>query len=161
MKSAPYNEKLFKKHVLFYVAIQIVLWVKLAVFYFLYGQGILLRLIEPTYTFAPLLMPQVFTSNLLVLDWLFHQLIHLSLGVMVFLFARRVKALSLGQLFSIVLAADVLHNFGYWLTNSFSSSLEMYLDFVDDFVLMALFIYLFHFLCKRYKWFGKLLPAKW
>lgn len=157
----PYEDKLFKKHALVYITIQVVLWLKVALFYYLYGQGILLRLIEPTYTFAPLLMPEVFTSNLLIIDWLFHQLIHLSLGVMVFLFARRVKALNLGQLFSIVLVADVLHNFGYWLTNSFTSTTSLVLDFVDDFALFVIFYYLFRFLCAKYKWFGKLLPKSW
>ncbi len=154
----PYEEKLFKKHVLLYVAIQVVLWIKVSAFYFLYGQGILLRLIEPFYTFAPILSPQVFASNLLVFDWLFHQLIHLSLGIMIFLFARRIKTISFAQLFPIVLFADVLHNVGYWFTNSFNSFNSLALDFVDDFVLMVLFICLFYFLSKQYKWFSELLP---
>lgn len=157
----PYDEKLFKKHALFYVAVQVVLWLKVALFYYLYGQGILLRLIEPSYTLAPLLMPQVFTSNLLIADWLFHTAVHIALGVMFYLFARRAKSIKLVELVPLVLIADALHNVGYWFTNSFSSSLGMALDFVDDFVLMTLFIYLFAFLSRRYKWFGKLLPMKW
>ena len=117
----PYDAKLFKKHALFYIAIQVVLWLKVALFYYLYGQGILLRLIEPTYTLAPLLAPQVFTSNLLVFDWLFHQAVHLALAVSIFLFARRVKKINLTELVPLVLIADVLHNVGYWFTNSFTS----------------------------------------
>ncbi|MDP3742124.1 MAG: hypothetical protein Q8R15_02300 [Candidatus Micrarchaeota archaeon] len=157
----PYDKALFKKHVWFYVAIQVVLWAKVTLFYFLYGQGILLRLIEPAYTLAPLLMPQVFTSGLLILDWLFHNLVHLALGVSIFLFARRVKKINLTELLLMILVADVLHNVGYWFTNSFTSLLSMGLDFVDDFVLMMLFFYLCYFLSKRYKWFNKLLPVNW
>lgn len=156
----PYDAKLFTKHVSFYIAIQIVLWVKLAIFYFLFGQGILLRLLEPQYTFAPFLAPQVFTSNLLVLDWFFHTTVHVALGVMFYLFARRMgKSIKLTELVPLVLAADALHNVGYWFTNSFTSFNGLALDFVDDFVLMTLFIYLFYFLSKRYKWFRNLLPT--
>ncbi len=160
MKS-PHKENSFKKHALLYIGIQVVLWAKVALFFYLYGKGVLLQVIEPFYTFAPILMPGIFASPLLVADWAFHQLIHLSLAVMIFLFARRAPAPKIVQVIPIVLVADILHNVGYWFTNTFATTLDLVVDFGEDFFLFIVFYYLFAYAHKRYKWFGKLLPEKW
>ncbi len=131
-----------------YLAIHLVLWTKVLLFYQLYGQGILLRLLDPQYTLAPLLSPYVFTSNLLIFDWLFHQAIHVSIAVVIFLFARRFSP-SLVKLVPIILIADVLHNVGYWFTNAFATFDLLAFDFIDDFIFMLLFYYLCKFFFKQ------------
>ncbi len=138
---APYSEKLFKKHVFLYIAVQVVLWIKVLLFYNFFGQGILMRLSEPFYTLAPFLSPEVFTSNLLVFDYLFHQTVHVAIWVLIAIFAAKAVKLKFKHLLALTLIANVLHNVGYWITNSFTDFDALLLDFVQDGVLLILFFY--------------------
>ncbi len=131
----PYNSALFKRHVLFYLLIQVVIWIKVAIFYSLYGHGIVFG------TFAPpnLEFLTVFPFNF---DWIFHQTMHLLIFFALFLFARRVKEPDNFQLTIFFAIAIFLHNVSYWLTAVFSNLSSLVIDAASDFALLFILFYL-------------------
>ena len=134
--SAPYDKRLFSKHVLFYILIQVVIWIKVAIFYSLYGHGIVLG------SFAPFSNPSLLAVFPFNFDWAFHQIMHLLIFFALFLFARQVKKPDNLQLAAFFAVAVVLHNVGYWLTAVFSGLSPLIFDALGDFGLLFIFFYL-------------------
>ncbi len=143
----------FRRLAWFYIAIQVAIWVKVALFFAWTGRGMTPEHID-WFSFESLLDPTrlitlPFASPLVFADVLFHQIAHFLILVNVFFLAqqtRRFNGLTLGVLF--ILAA-VLHNIGYWLTGVFVSVPEAAADFAMDVVLLFGFTFLFRWLLPR------------
>lgn len=136
------SRPLFLRDWMFYVTVQAVLFVKVVLFYFLFGHGIA-AFRKPIVISLPLFSVPVFGNLYIVWEFFFHQLIHIFILFWVLLLAKHVVKtnwLDLGKLF---FAAVVLHNVGYWFTFSHPSWVYSARDFATDFVALFLFFALF------------------
>jgi len=134
---APYEARLFYKHAVFYTVIQIVIWIKVAIFYSLYGHGYFVA--GP---FAPFIAPQLLTAPFLLFDYVFHQIMHLLIFLALLLFARRIEKPNNLQLAVFFAVAVFLHNVGYWLTNVFDTLPALFADAALDFAALFVLFYL-------------------
>jgi hypothetical protein len=141
----------FWKDYRFYSVIQVLIWIKVTLFFFFFGRGI-------SFAGQPILINAIVTvipqfGNMLhVGDFIFHQLMHLLIAGWVFLLAKHVKRVNPLELSALFLVADVMHNVGYWLTFSHPSSLYSVMDFISDFFTLWVFFGLFYGLLSRWPW---------
>ncbi len=135
--SPPYSPRLFYNHAAFYALIQVIIWIKVAIFFSLYGHGYFVA-----GTFAPFIAPQLFTVPHLLFDYIFHQVMHLLIFVALLLFARRIKQPNNLQLAVFFAVAVFLHNVGYWFTNVFDTLPALLADAALDFAALFILFYL-------------------
>ena len=141
------NHALFLRDWMFYVTIQAFIFIKVVVFFFLFGRGIS-YVGQPLILNVPFAAVPLFGNLYQVWEFFFHQLMHILILFWVLLLAKhmiKVKWLELGKLFFI---AVVLHNVGYWFTYSHPSLLYSLHDFAVDFVALVLFFAFFRLAFK-------------
>jgi len=129
----------------FYLLVQIVIWIKAALFFQWFGAGQ-----------VSLSNQHLFPSQALLPDWVFHEAMHVLIAVAAFSFGRKLDKINYMKLFLIVLIAVVLHNIGYWLTNVFNTFYGLILDFAMDTIVLFAFIIASNYLAKKYSFFRNL-----
>ncbi len=134
--------KVFWNDFRFYVLIQLLILVKVVLLFFWLGQGISYRG-QPTFINLPFIAVPAFGSIIHVLDYAFHQLMHVSIALWVFLLAKHMHQFKPFSIFRLFLVASLLHNVGYWITKSHPSWAYSLQDYVTDFVALWAFFGLF------------------
>src|SRR5690606_773805 len=94
---------------------------------------------QPVFLDLPFIAIPVFGNLIHVWDYFFHQIMHVSIAVWVFLYAKHVKKIILHEMILLFLIAVVLHNIGYWLTRSHTSWAFSARDFLVDFTALWIF----------------------
>jgi len=136
------SEKLFLKDWMFYVTIQSLIWVKVLVFFFLFGHGVS-YVGQPLVLAVPFAAVPVFANLYQVWEFFFHQLMHIFILFWVLLLAKHVVKVNWLELGKLFLVAVVLHNVGYWLTASHPTFVFTLQDFATDLVALFLFFAMF------------------
>ncbi len=104
-----------------YIFLQLIIWVKSAYFFSMFGHGKVL-----------LFSVSSFPRDALFFDFYFHALMHGLIAILAVLFGKNLPQFKLGYVLPVVFAAVALHNFAYWLTYSHPSLLYTLLDFGSD-----------------------------
>lgn len=143
-----YPTPAFLKDFKFYVLIQVLIAVKVAIFFLAFGHGVSYGG-QPVWIDLPFVAVPVFGNVAHVFEYAFHQSMHVLIALWVFLLARRVKHVNVFGLSVLFLIATVLHNVGYWLTFSHSSLAFSVRDFGVDFVSLWIFFLVFRVLQQR------------
>ena len=135
----------WRKHsraVIFYLLIQIIIWVKVFFFFQWFGFGAVSEHSE-----------QFFTEEQKLFDLAFHQSMHLLIAISAFTLGKKLGKINDRELVSIVLVAVVLHNIGYWFTRVFETIAGALIDFVTDAVMLYTFTITSSYLAKKYAFF--------
>lgn len=140
-----YAHALFRRHWYFYVAIQFLIFIKVLAFYPVFGHGIS-YFGQPLAWDIPFAALPVFGNWIHVLDYFFHQAMHLSIALWVFLVAKHVKRIDIFSYALLFVLAAVLHNAGYWITAAHPNWNYSVLDFFIDYVSLWFFLAFFRFL---------------
>ncbi len=126
-----------KKAAIAYVVVQLVIWLKSAVFYLEYGRGkVLLFSMDE---FPPLAR---------AFDFWFHTTGHVAIAVLALLFGAATEKLE-AKTAAVVFVAVAMHNLAYWLTRAHPNALYSAIDFASDSVLLALFILAGHLAWRK------------
>lgn len=115
--------------VIAYTILQLVIWAKCLVFFYYFGYGKV-----TDFSVA------VFSQQVVFIDFLFHEFMHVAIGVLALLFGASFKKIKWKRLWIMVFAAVAMHNLAYWLTVSHSSIAYSAVDFVSDSVLLMIFV---------------------
>ncbi|MDP2973561.1 MAG: hypothetical protein Q8N60_00780 [Candidatus Diapherotrites archaeon] len=132
-----------KKIAALYVALQGIIWAKTIVFFQLYGFG-------KAGNFNRVFFPQ----DAILFNFVFHETMHVAIGVLALLFGANMQKIELGKLTVVVFAAVSLHNVSYWFTKSHPSALLSLFDFASDYLILTAFV-LVGFALNRAKIFDK------
>ena len=122
-----------------YIALQVVIWVKSFAFFSLYGFGRVARFNR-----------QFFSQDVILFDFLFHEAMHIGIGLLALWFGKNLKKLELLKLFAIVFIAVFLHNLAYWLTKSHKDILYSATDFASDSLILLAVIVVGYALGKKF-----------
>lgn len=134
-------EKIFVRDFVWYVSIQVVIWIKVLATFLAFGMGIAYSA-QPVLIHLPFVFVPVFQNSFQVWEWLFHQVMHFGIALWVFLLAKHVQKIKFFEIATLFLVAVVLHNIGYWLTFSHPSLAYSANDFLFDFIaLWGFFIF--------------------
>jgi len=112
-----------------YTVLQLVIWVKTVLYFLQYGGG---RVAD--FSLA------AFPAEAVLWDFVFHEAMHVSIGILALLFGARIKRIEWPKLVVIVFIAVAVHNFAYWLTASHPSIGISAIDFARDCVILLAFI---------------------
>lgn len=112
-----------------YMALQIVIWAKCALFFAWFGHGK-----SMPFSF------QDFPADAIQFDFFFHNAVHFLIAALALLFGANLKKNEWQKLVAIVLAAVALHNVAYWFTATHPGIEYAAFDFARDFVLLFAFI---------------------
>lgn len=108
-----------------YVALQLLIWAKCTAFFLFYGHGK-----------AMLFSAASFPEGVLFYDWLFHELMHVSIGVLALLYGKNLSEFRVRRVLPRILLAVFIHNLFYWLTATHPSTLYSVLDFGSDSIIL-------------------------
>ncbi len=136
------SKQSFLRDWMFYVSIQVIIFIKTVIFFFLFGHGIS-YVGQPVVANLLFVALPVFGNPVHVGDFLFHQLMHVLIAVWVLLLAKHVKKVDWFELGVLFFIATVLHNVGYWLTRAHPSWAYSFRDFGVDFVALFIFFIIF------------------
>ncbi len=137
----PVNQ--FWKDFRFYVLIQLLIWIKTIIFFFVFGKGLSYQG-QPTLVNIPFIALPFFDGNpIFILDYAFHQSMHLSIALWVFLLAKHMKEFKFFSMAKLFFVAVILHNVSYWLTRSHASLAYSIKDFIQDYIALWMFWLLF------------------
>ncbi len=128
----------------FYFLLQAIIWAKVFLFYTWYGYGQITHFNK-----------HLFPEELYLANFFFHQAMHLLILVAAFAFARQLDLQKTNdwKLLGLVAAAAVLHNFAYWLSNSYESQPSIIIDFIFDVGTLFALIITSNYLSKKYSFF--------
>lgn len=133
--------RVFRRDFTWFVFIQVLIWIKVVFAFFLFGVGI-------TYSGLPVLISvpfaylPAFAYSFQWGEWVFHQVMHVSIAAWVFLLAKHVRSWRWSEMSFLFLVAVSLHNVGYWLTSTHPSFLFSVRDFLFDyFTLWGFFLF--------------------
>ena len=112
-----------------YVLLQVVVWAKSIWFFLLFGYGKVLHFNEAA-----------FPAGMIVLDYFFHETVHVLIGLLALLFGYNMQKLDWNRLVAVVLVAVFLHNLFYWITASHPSIEYAVFDFARDFAILLLVV---------------------
>ncbi len=112
-----------------YLALQLVIWVKCAAFFSLYGFGKVARFNKA-----------FFPAEAITFNFFFHEAMHVGIAVLALLFGKNMRRLEWLKLVAVVFIAVALHNFAYWFSKSHPSLAFNVQDFVSDSVLLLAFV---------------------
>ncbi len=115
------EDKKLVRIALWYVLLQTIIWAKCTLFFALFGHGR-----------TALFNLAAFSQEALVLNFWFHEAMHVGIAILALLFGKNLKKLEWAKLAAIVFVAVALHNVGYWLTESHSSIGYSVFDFAFD-----------------------------
>ena len=134
----------------FYVFIQALIWVKTIIFFFFFGRGLSYHG-QPVVLNLPFIALPFFDGNpIFIADYAFHQLMHISIALWVFLLAKHLKEFKPFSLAKLFFVAVVLHNISYWLTRSHTSLAYSLKDFVQDYIALWMFLFFFMLLLRYF-----------
>lgn len=134
----------------YYVLIQATIWIKTIVFFLVLGVGISYRS-QPVLIQLPFIALPYFQDNIFfLLDFLFHQLMHVAIALWVFLLAKHLKEFKPFSLAKLFFVAVVLHNISYWFTRSHASLEYSLKDFVQDYIALWMFLFFFMLLLRYF-----------
>lgn len=139
----------FRRDWMFYVAIQILIFVKTVIFFFFFGKGISYAG-QPVAINIPFVAVPVFGNLYHVWEYLFHQLMHVFIAVWVFVYVLHIKRFDVAATAKLFFIATILHNVGYWFTNAHSDWLYSLKDFVIDYTSLWAFFTVFCLVTKFY-----------
>ena len=120
-----------------YIALQAIIWLKVAVFFFLFGTGVLASSLSRVLSGAAS-FPQLF-------DFAFHQSMHVLIFCIAVWFGSHAGRLPLKKSLALMLVAVALHNVAYWFTTPFGAVFNAF-DFIGDFAVLSLVILASHWL---------------
>jgi len=140
-------EKIFVRDFAFYLSIQIVIWFKVILTFFLFGKGISFSGL-PIAVHLPFSSIFVFQNVYQVWEWGFHFLMHFFIAVWVFLLVKHVQKIVLHELIFLGGLAVFLHNVAYWFTRSHMSWRFSVWDILADFFSLVFFFVLFMILFR-------------
>lgn len=126
-------ENTFVRDFAFYLAIQVLIWIKVFFTFLAFGVGIAYSA-QPVLIHLPFVFVPVFQNPFQVWEWLFHQVMHFSIALWVFLLAKHVQKIKFFEMAVLFVVAVVLHNMGYWLTSTHPSLVYSANDFLLDYV---------------------------
>ncbi|MFA4855527.1 MAG: hypothetical protein WC634_03000 [archaeon] len=127
-----------------YVALQVLIWIKCAAFFVIYGAGRVTNF--NAYLFPP---------DAVFFNWVFHETMHVAILVLALLFGKNLKRVEWLKLVATVFVAVAVHNVAYWFTNSHSSVAYSAVDFASDSVLLFAAVLAGYALKKTWMHFGK------
>lgn len=131
----------FVRDFAFYLSIQVLIWIKVLFTFLLFGMGIAYSA-QPVLIHLPFVFVPVFQNSFQVWEWLFHQVMHVSIALWVFLLAKHMRKIKFFEIATLFLVAVVLHNIGYWLTSAHPSLVYSANDFLLDYAaLWGFFIF--------------------
>jgi hypothetical protein len=138
------NVSTFHKLWIFYIGIQAAIWIKVFLFSVFFGTGIS-YLGQPSSFEFPLIGFPVFADAVQFLEYGFHQSMHLLIGIWMFLFAKNVKKVIVGEIAVWFFFAVILHNIGYWVFRAHPSLAFSAFDFISDYLFLWFFFILFKY----------------
>ncbi len=142
---AGYSDKrTFTRDWMFYVSIQLIIFIKVLIFFYLFGNGVSYSS-QPLAINIPFAAVPVFGNLFHVWEYLFHQLMHVLIAFWALLMAKHVKKINVKQTIMLFGLATILHNVGYWLTYSHPSLAFSANDFMTDFAALWVFFLVFYF----------------
>ncbi|MFH0970807.1 MAG: hypothetical protein V1776_05100 [Candidatus Diapherotrites archaeon] len=141
--------RIFWKYFMFYLAIQILIWIKVGIFYFWFGYGISYYA-QPLLWDAPFVAVPAFGNLFHVWEFFFHQIMHVLIAVWVFLLAKHANKMDWGELAGLFFGVVILHNVGYWFTFAHPTILFSVSDFLTDYVSLWVFFLVFSFFLHLY-----------
>ena len=112
-----------------YVLLQIVIWAKSLAFFQWHGFG----RVAGFNRFA-------FSPEAIFFDFVFHEAMHVAIGVLALVFGARLRRLEWAKLALAVAVAVAVHNLAYWFTASHQSLSFSVIDFVSDFAILLAFV---------------------
>jgi len=127
-----------------YVALQVVIWAKCALFFALYGAGRVAKSNE-----------FLFPADAIAFNFFFHEAMHIAIGVLALLFGKNLKKIEWLKLVAIVFVAVFIHNLAYWFTWSHASISYSVFDFATDSVILLAVILVGYVLGKSWTQFKK------
>ena len=104
-----------------YVVLQVIIWIKCAVFFYLYGNGSVTM-------FNRFLFP----ANAIAFSFFFHEAMHVAIGILALLFGKNLKKIEWTKLVAVIFAAVFIHNLAYWFTRTHTSIAFSAFDFASD-----------------------------
>ncbi len=104
-----------------YVALQVIIWIKCAAFYLLYGAGRVAN-------FNSFLFP----ADAIAFNFFFHEAMHVGIGILALLFGKNLKKIEWIKLIAVIFVAVIIHNLAYWFTWSHASIAYSVFDFASD-----------------------------
>lgn len=137
----------FQRDWLYYVAIQMLIFVKVVLFFIFFGHGIS-YFTQPLALNIPFVAMPVFGNLIMVWEFLFHQIMHVLIAFWVLLFVKHMKRFNAWETAKLFFIATILHNVGYWFTATHPSWLFSARDFLTDFAGLWIFFTLFWVLLK-------------
>ncbi|MBI5176793.1 hypothetical protein HY995_01760 [Candidatus Micrarchaeota archaeon] len=144
--------KTFSRIALLYFGVQAAIWIKVGVYFSLFGKGVTAAYGHLADPYALLNIYSLFLSSPAVFfDAVFHQAAHALIALCVFALARNGNNANPLPLLPLFALASLLHNVGYWFTGIFPTWQSAFLDYLMDVFLLYFFFYLF-------KAAGKLIP---
>ncbi len=132
-----------------YVVLQVIIWVKCAAFYLLYGAG-------SVASFNRFLFP----ANAIAFSFFFHEAMHVAIGILALLFGKNLKKIEWLKLVAIIFVAVFIHNLAYWFTLSHASISYSAFDFARDSVILLIVVLVGYALGKSWASFKKQKQAK-
>lgn len=127
-----------------YVALQVVIWIKCAAFFAIYGAG---RVADfNAYLFPP---------DAVVFNFFFHEGMHVAIGILALLFGKNLKRIEWIKLVAVIFVAVLVHNLAYWFTNTHISVAYSAYDFSSDSVMLLAAVLAGYALKKAWMRFGK------
>jgi len=133
-----FDEKL-KKIGLAYIALQVIILAKCAWFFALYGFG---RVDSWNAAFFP--------ANTVFLDFVFHEAMHVGIGILALWFGKNLKRIEWIKLVVVVFVAVALHNVGYWFSSSHAGIVYSAVDFAKDSAILLAFVVVGFFLARAW-----------
>ena len=132
-----------------YVVLQVIIWIKCAAFYLLYGAGRVAR-------FNAFLFP----ADAIAFNFFFHEAMHIAIGILALLFGKNLKKIEWLKLVAVVFVAVFIHNLAYWFTLSHASIAYSVIDFASDSVILFAVVLAGYLLNKLWIRFKKRKGAK-
>lgn len=132
----------------YYVSVQALIWIKTIILFLWIGMGVSYRG-QPLLLSIPFVALPYYQSNLLFLvDFLFHQLMHVAIALWVFLLAKHMKEFKPFSIAKLFVVAVFLHNISYWLTRSHVSLAYSLKDVLTDYLALWMFLFFFMFVLR-------------
>ena len=132
-----------------YVLLQVVIWIKCAGFYLLYGAG-------RVASFNSFLFP----ADAIAFNFFFHEAMHVAIGVLALLFGKNLKKIEWLKLVAVIFIAVFIHNLAYWFTWSHESIAYSAFDFASDSAILFVVVLIGYVLNKLWMLLKKRKGAK-
>lgn len=117
------------KIALVYMLLQAVIWIKSAAYFSMFGHGKVLSSSR-----------SLFPQEALFFDFLFHEFMHVAIGILALSFGKNFEKLEWLKLVGMIAIAVFFHNVGYWFTASHPNIAYSVIDFIRDTIILLAFV---------------------